>query len=452
MNSDNVYGVLRSIISFIQSRYRLRFRRREQLQAWQARRLRYFLRHVLPRAKRFEGVKATSLADLPVMDKSTLMADFAGFNTLGLSLEDVLPLARESEATRDFSAMLDGITVGLSSGTSGNQGVFLVSTAERQRWAGILLARTLPRRLLPRLLNPWRAPLRIAFFLRANSQLYSTLASRRIDFVYHDLTLGLDASLARLEAQQPDILVAPATVLRGLAEAVLTGQLAIAPTYILSVAEVLERVDSETVHAAFGIAPQQIYQASEGFLGFSCEQGTLHLNEAHLYVEPDWLDVEKTRFQPIITDFSRHTQLVVRYRLNDILRVADSPCACGRAERAIAAVEGRTDDILWLPDLAGQSLHALYPDILRRVLLMQGDALCEYEIQQRGLHWQVNVQGAHSHTELCQVLTEDIHRFCDQHGLRFPDLSFGLWQAPPPQAKRRRLKLLELPQGFPCMY
>ena len=164
MSSERLIGALRSALSFIYSRYRLRFTRREQLEAWQAKQLKHFLQRVLPKSQRFKDLTVTDLSDLPLMDKATLMDDFAGFNTRGLSLEQVLPVARQAEDSRDFSPTLGDITIGLSSGTSGNQGVFLVSALERQRWAGILLARTLPRHLLPRLLCPWRAPLRIAFF------------------------------------------------------------------------------------------------------------------------------------------------------------------------------------------------------------------------------------------------------------------------------------------------
>ncbi|MFL1551657.1 F390 synthetase-related protein [Pseudomonas sp. D47] len=452
MSSERFMGTLRSAVSFLLSRYWLRFTRRDRLEAWQARQLKRFLQRVLPQAQRFKGRAVTALDDLPLMDKTALMGDFAGFNTRGLSLAQVLPVARQAEASRDFNPTLGDITVGLSSGTSGNQGVFLVSTQERQRWAGILLARTVPRHLLPRLLCPWRAPLRIAFFLRANSRLYTTLSSRRIDFAFHDLTLGLSASLAQLDVQNPDVLVAPATVLRGLAEAALAGRLTISPTHILSVAEVLERDDADVVQAAFGVVPQQIYQASEGFLGYTCEKGTLHLNESHLHIEADWLDVERTRFQPIITDFSRRTQMIVRYRLNDILRVAEKPCSCGRVERAIAAVEGRVDDILWLPDLAGSQLRALYPDVLRRALLMHGTTLQEYEIHQHGLRWQINVRAAGDHADLCRALGDSLQALCRQQQLQSPLLSFGQWQAPPPHAKRRRLKLLQLPEGLPCTY
>ncbi|MBD8572877.1 adenylate synthase [Pseudomonas syringae] len=452
MSGERLIGALRSALSFLDSRYRLQFARREQLEAWQARQLRYFLQTVVRRTARFKDHAFTRLADFPVMDKTTMMDDFAAFNTCGLGLEQVLPFAHHAEQSRDFSATLGTVTVGLSSGTSGHQGVFLVSALERQRWAGILLAKTLPRRFLPRLLCFWQAPLRIAFFLRANSRLYTTLSSRRIDFAFHDLTLGLEASFKRLEAQNPDVLVAPATVLRGLAEAALSGRLALRPTHILSVAEVLESTDADAVLKAFGVMPQQLYQASEGLLGYTCERGTLHLNESHLHIEPQWLDAQRTRFQPVITDFSRRTQMIVRYRLNDVLRARAAPCPCGRVERAIEAIEGRADDVFWLPDLEGRQLRALYPDVVRQTLLMHGAVLQEYEIHQTRLDWQVNVQASGDHDELCQAIGASLRQLCARQGLRPAQISFGHWQAPPAHVKRRRLKLLRLPEGLPCVY
>ena len=452
MNVERLLGSLRSIGAFIFSRYALRFHSRSRLEAWQARRLACFMGQVMPRGQRFSGLRHRHLQSLPLMDKSTLMGDFAGFNTRGLSLEQVLPVALEAERSRDFSPTFGDITVGLSSGTSGAQGVFLVSSKERQRWAGILLARTLPRALLPRLVCPWLAPLRIAFYLRANSRLYTTLASRRIDFAFHDLTLGLAGSLQQLQQQRPDVLVAPATVLRGLAEAALAGRLDIAPQLVLSVAEVLESTDAELVERAFGRKPRQIYQASEGFLGYTCEAGTLHLNESHLHIEPQWLDAGRTRFQPIITDFSRRTQLIVRYRLNDILRVAGAPCPCGRAERAIAAVEGRADEVLWLPHQHGKHLAPLYPDVLRRALLMLGPALGEYQLRQQGMDWEVDLLARDDHAALCQQVGAALTQLCHEQGLQLPNLHFGHWQAPPAQHKRRRLLMLQLPEGLPCVY
>ena len=49
-------------------------------------------------------------------------------------------------------------------------------------------------------------------------------------------------------------------------------------------------------------------------------------------------------------------------------------------------------------------------------------------------------------------VADALQALCVQQGLQAPDLSFGHWQAPPPQAKRRRLLMLQLPEGLPCVY
>ncbi len=69
------------------------------------------------------------------------------------------------------------------------------------------------------MLNPFAPRLKIAFFLRANSNLYTTLSSRRIEFRYFDLLEEMKGHAAALEEFRPDILVAPATVLAELAGA-----------------------------------------------------------------------------------------------------------------------------------------------------------------------------------------------------------------------------------------
>lgn len=450
MAFDQLRSLLRVAFSFIHARYWLRFSNRQRLQAWQQRQLARHLRRVAPRAERFRPWVGKPLERWPCMDKRMLMEQFSACNTRGVPLAAALAVARQAEISRDFSPQLGDLTVGLSSGTSGQPGVFLVSRAERERWAGVLLARTLPRHLLAHLL-PWREPLRIAFFLRANSRLYGTLASRRIDFVFHDLLDGVDAALPNLERQRPHVLVAPATVLRGLAEAVLDGRLAIEPVHVISVAEVLESEDAARIEQAFGIRPAQIYQASEGFLGYSCEAGSLHLNETHLHVEPEWLNVERRRFQPCISDFSRTTQTIIRYRLNDILRVAPQPCRCGRAELTIEAIEGRADEVLWLPAFDGSQLRPLYPDLLRRMMLMAAPTAAEWSIRQYGERWTIALQ--HDALSHCRVALEQaVPAFCREQGVRSPTLHFSSWQPAATGAKRRRLLLEQLPEGLACTY
>ena len=436
---------------FARTRWLLDFRERDKLERRQRQRLQQFFQRVLPRAQRFQGLQPRSLDELPIMDKAAMMADFQAYNTHGVTLETVLPLALQAETSRDFSPTYAGLTVGLSSGTSGNRGVFLVSRAERLRWAGILLARTLPPPLLSHLLAPWRAPLKIAFFLRANSNLYTTLNSRRLRFTFHDLLLGVEAAVPPLNASLPDVLVAPPPVLRALAAEAFAGRLHIRPSHIISVAEVLESRDADNVRTAFGMVPHQIYQATEGFLAYTCECGSLHLNESFVQVEAEWLDAGHTRFQPIITDFTRETQLIVRYRLNDVLRMRTEPCPCGRAERSIVAIEGRADEVLWLPSANGRAV-AVFPDFIRRAMLLAGEQVREFTVQQQGMTLHIGLLVDGDTTQTQQAVAGRLAALWQELGVQAPGLHFTAWQAPAPGAKRRRVHRLSAPEGLACTF
>ncbi len=134
-------------------------------------------------------------------------------------------------------------------------------------------------------------------------------------------------------------------MLRFLAKSLREGELQISPLKILSVAEVLDPMDEQFIQETFEQKVHQVYQCTEGFLGCTCEHGTIHINEELLIMEKEYLDDHK--FIPIITDFSRKAQPILRYRLNDILTERTSPCPCGSPMLAIEKIEGRSDDIFY---------------------------------------------------------------------------------------------------------
>lgn len=424
---------------FCRARWLLHFTDRARLERWQTRQLARFVKRVLPRAPRYAPFAGRALNSIPYTDKASMMADFAGCNTRGVALEEALEVAMRAEASRDFAPRLGDLTVGLSSGSSGRRGVFLVSDPERMRWAGVVLARALPRALLTSLLAPWTAPLRIAFFLRANSNLYTALGGARVRFDFYDLVAGMERALPRLARSGADVLVAPATVLRALAGEVLAGRLELHPRHVVSVAEVLEDSDVQAVKRAFGAAPHSLYQATEGFLAYSCEYGTLHLNECYVHFDEEWLDAARTRFHPVITDFSRETQLIVRYRLDDVLRLASAPCPCGRAERALAAIEGRADEVLWLPSARTGASVAVFPDTVRRAMMLASTSVREYTIRQAETHWQVDVLTDALQDKARADIAGALERMCNDLGVLPPPIRFGLWQSPQPGVKRRRI-------------
>ena len=85
---------------------------------------------------------------------------------------------------------------------------------------------------------------------------------------------------------------------------------------------------------------------------------------------------------PIITDFTRSTQPIVRYRLDDVLVERKSPCPCGSVSTAIERIEGRADDILFLPRIAGGHLMPVMPDFVRDALAPCQPVLSDYRVVQ----------------------------------------------------------------------
>jgi len=351
---------------------RLRFADRAALEAYQQLQLQRFAQRVLAKSPYFSAYAQQPFSSWPLMNKSLMMTHFDQMNTAGLQRDALLACAQQSEQQRDFSHKLGNFSVGLSSGTSGQRGLFVVSPQEQQIWAGGMLAKMLPEGLL--------AGERVALFLRADNHLYHSVDNRWLSLAFYDLFAPFEPQLAQLQTWQPSIIVAPAQVLRALALACQQGKLAIKPKKVISVAEVLEPQDRQLLQQVFAEVGE-VYQATEGFLAASCEQGSLHLNEEFLHIEAEWLDEQ--RFVPIITDFTRRTQPIVRYRLDDVLVLRSTPCPCGRVTRAISHIEGRNDDQLQLPNQQGQ-LQVVFADLCSRVIANALPLTSDYRLLQVG--------------------------------------------------------------------
>ncbi|MBS0660596.1 MAG: adenylate synthase [Verrucomicrobia bacterium] len=423
---------------FARRRWGPRPRSRAALLAQQSRRLRRFLARVARHSPVHRGRRA-ELADFPVIGKAEFLADFAGLNRFGLPLAEATDFALRAERARDFRPQWRGhVTIGLSSGTSGSRQVFLVSRVERCRWAGFVFADLLEPAALRRILTPWAPPLRLAFFLRAGSNLYGTLSRRRVRFDHYDLTRPFAELVRELRTAPPDVLIAPATVLAQLAE--VAGELR--PRQIVSVAEVLDTRDRARIEAVFGVRVAEVYQAAEGFLATTCEHGRLHLHEDLLHCECDWLDEKRDRFQPIVTDFTRRSQWLVRYRLTDILRAGPESCPCGRATRTLAAIEGRAEEVLWARDAAG-SLAPVFPDALRQALYALPESLDLYRLEQHGEGWEMRLR--RSEPGLEAAVRAALEKLLAGLALRAPEIVFRPWTDQPAGEKQKRIRCLQRP-------
>lgn len=310
--------------------------------------------------------------NLPYINKQIMMDNFDTLNTVGIKKEDAFNFAFEAENSRNFSPAIGDVTVGLSSGTSGNRGLFIVSTAERAMWVGYVLAKVL---------SPITKSRKIAFFLRANSNLYSSVKSKKLDFNYFDLKDSIEHNLEKLSAYEPHVLVAPPSMLKIIAAEIEKDKLNIAPEKIISVAEVLEESDKKYITRIFKQVIHQAYQCTEGFLASTCEHGTLHFNEDIVKIEKDYIDSEKTKFFPVITDFTRFSQPIIRYKLNDIIVEKKEPCPCGSVFTAIDHIEGRSDDIFFFMDNKNKWVR-IFPDFFRKAVITTSENISDYIVEE----------------------------------------------------------------------
>lgn len=320
-------------------------RDRAALEAWQDRRLSLWLR---------DRAGVSHLSDLPILDRSSLMADFAAFNHLALTAEAATEIA---EGKRPVPA---GHHVGLSTGTTaGRRMPYVISEAERFVWLGTILAKSLGTEAL-------RRP-RVAVALPQGSALYDAAnRGRALPLRFISLRDGFTAALAGLTSFQPDVLVAPPRLLHWLAQQ----DAPLMPRRIFAAAEMLDPPDRAAIANRFPSARLgEIYMATEGLFAVSCRHGRLHLAEdcLHFDIAPS---VDGTG-EAIVTDFTRKAQIMARYRTGDLLRIVH--CPCGSPLRAVVVAGRATDRICGrAPDTVRDAILAEgVPDFR---LVQQGDA------------------------------------------------------------------------------
>ena len=348
------------------------------LEAYQDRLARGVIDHAVRLApyyrERFAGHDLSAWRALPESDKRSLMPRAGEANTCGISRDEAFEVALTAERTRDFRPTIRGVTVGLSSGTSGHRSVFLATRGEQARWVGTILARLLP---------PFRARgYRITLFSLSGSNLYDDLRGRWIRFAHLDVTMAVDDAVRLLQREPPDLLCGPPLYLRALAERQRAGALRIAPERIITVADVLEPHVRHELVTAFGCPVGQVYQCSEGLVALSCPEESLHLQEDLTAIELEPIGSEaEGRYTPVITDLWHRSFPIIRYRLGDVVTLAPDPCPCGSAFRRLAAVEGRSDDVCEFADDRGAP-RLVFPATIRQMVLLACDDIVDFDAEQ----------------------------------------------------------------------
>lgn len=375
---------------------------RDKLLKHQQKLLNRLIKNTLVHSPFYKDYLDKPFSDWPIMNKSLMNQYFDEINTVKIKKDKAFEIALNAEKTRNFSPLINNIAVGLSSGTSGERGLFLTSPYERDAWAGIILAKVLPHGL--------HSKERIAFFLRANNPLYSTInKSKSIEFNFFDLLDCFDKQINQLNKLQPTILSAPSSVLCLLAKE--KHRLSINPKRIIAVAEVLEKTAEEQISQAFNLPISQVYQCTEGFLAASHKTNNkLIMNEEFLIIEKEWIDEQ--RFVPVITDLMRTTQPIVRYRLDDIL-IANQ---ANSIFTELKAIEGRLGDVCYGKN--NETIQPIFADSLRQGMASSPIDFEDYFICQNSLQeFSIQVMPYPSEPK---ILTDHLNQIFIQKGCEIP--------------------------------
>ena len=350
---------------------------RQQLEAHQAdalRKVREYAYAHSPFYQRFhQGLTDAPLHELPVLTKATLMEHFDELVTdRAIRLEEVKTHMRSLTGDEHF---LGRYWVNATSGSSGHPGIFLFNRAE---WTTVLtsFART----------REW-AGIKVDLTRRVKTATIASTTpfhmSTRVNATAHswwmpELCIAasepLETIVERLNAWQPEAVIAYASMARILADEQLAGRLQITPSAVFTSSEVLTEQTRRRIVQAWGERLFNQYAATEsGSLAAECSHHRgMHLMEDLVIFEV--VDQDNRPVPPgvygdklLITVLFNRTQPLIRYELSDSVRLATDPCPSGHPFALIDDIQGRLEEILSFPGVAGGVVN-VHPLVFSRIM------------------------------------------------------------------------------------
>jgi phenylacetate-coenzyme A ligase PaaK-like adenylate-forming protein len=376
-----------------------------QLAEHQRGRLKALLRHAVttsPHYRETLGADApdAELHELPTLSKAAMMERF----------DDVVTDRRLRLA--EIEAHLDGpggsqrfgeYTVLSTSGSTGRRGVFVYSAEMLASGVASLLRALAIMGVTPstRVLGIGApSPMHVSSHLVADLAAGRPSAAPRVS-----AATPLPQLVQALNAYQPEAFPGNAGIVALLAEEQIAGRLRIAPRVVACVGEVLTADMRARIRQAWEIEPHELYATTE-----ACVLASTSPRQAGMHVWEDLtlVEVVDARNQPVppgtpgnkvlLTNLVNKAHPLIRYELSDLVTLADDrafPDPGGWPFRRIAAVEGRSDDIIELPAARGGTIR-VHPVHLRAPFASFPDVV-QYQVthDDKGLSvWVVLRQGA----------------------------------------------------------
>ncbi|MEO0288523.1 MAG: F390 synthetase-related protein [candidate division WOR-3 bacterium] len=325
--------------------------------------------------KLYSGCDLKDFKKLPIVNKKIMMDNLTTYNTLGLKKEEIINFCCEVEKSRDFSRRFKGLNIGMSSGTSGNKGVEIVSPREEMYMKAAFLAR---------FDFPKNEKMRIAFILRVSAPAFNFNILGH-SFNYVSQLDSIENICKKLENINPNVISAPPSMLKLIAKQVKNGFYKIKPKRIISYAEILYPDVKIFLKEVFNCPIHEIYKATEGPIGITCEKENLHINEDLVYVETLNKDLTETPVgKPcenlVITDLHKRVQPIIRYNLNDVITISQKKCSCGSNFRVIESIVGRNDHLFYGEKIDRHGLQFISPDYISRAIITTSEKIEEYQV------------------------------------------------------------------------
>lgn len=252
-----------------------------------------------------------------------------------------------------------------SSGTSGVPGWFIQDAAALAAYDALDALRLRGASPLQPALGTWGVNQRFAFVGASGGHFAGVVSLSRLARIVPPL---LKPQIAMLSVQRPlrevadeltrfrpTVLITYPSVAEALAQLQHDGVLQLRLQEVWAGGEQLSLAQRRDVQRAFGCVVRNSYGASECFsIAFECAHGALHVNDDWVILEP--VDEQLRPLPPgelshttLVTNLANRVQPVIRYRLDDRVRIVPGTCACGCAFTRIE-VQGRSGDTLRLPD------------------------------------------------------------------------------------------------------
>src|SRR5215208_6714822 len=291
----------------------------------------------------------------------------------------------------------------------------LASFARGQEWSGVHINLTRQQKMATVASNsPWHM----------SSQVAATVKSWWRPSLRIPASQPISKSLEQLNAWQPEVLISYASMAGALAEEQLAGRLQIHPKVAYVASEVLTTQTKQRVKEAWGDEPYNQYAATETAGIASEHQSCRHM---HFYEDLVITEVVDEQYRPVpageygakilVTTLFSRTQPLIRYELNDSVRVSADEHPCALPFKVLEGIQGRVEDSLMLPALSGGEV-LIRPLVINRI--MDIAPVSGWQIQQQADQGLVVLLSGTRNGVTDEWLTEQINRSLSQEGAQVP--------------------------------